>query len=78
MTCSARPHSDLDSYLNGINRRECSDSSGVHAIVSTLASVADGVANVYILLISYPLVYTLQLQRREVRGAYLMLSLGVM
>jgi hypothetical protein len=78
MACSPRPESDSESYLNGINRQQCSDSSGVNAIVSIITSVANGVSNVYLLLISYPLVCTLPLQRRELHGAYLMLSIGAM
>jgi hypothetical protein len=78
MACSPRPGTDLQSYLNGINRQECSGPSGLNAIVSAFTSVTNAISNVYLLLISYPLVCTLPLPRREVRGAYLMLSIGVM
>lgn len=78
MACSPRPESDFRSYLNGINREQCSGSCGLNAVVSAIASVANGISNVYLLLISYPLVCTLPLSRTEVRGAYLMLSIGVM
>lgn len=78
MTCGPRPGSDAQSYLNGLNRRECSASSGANAIVSNLTSVVNGISNVYILLISYPLVSTLPLTQKEMRGVYVMHLIGVL
>lgn len=78
MSCGPRPDSDAQSYLKGLNRKECSSSSGANAIVSNITSIVNGISNLYLVLISYPLISDLALHRKQMRGVYLMHGLGFM
>jgi hypothetical protein len=78
MTCGPRPNSNAQSYVNGLNRKECSSSGGANAMVSNVTSVVNAISNLYSLLICFPMVSTLGLPRKELNGAYFMHGLGVL
>jgi hypothetical protein len=78
MTCGPTPNSDAQSYVKGLNRHRCSNQTGVHAIVSIVTSSVNAFSNVYLLLISYPLIPLLPFPRKEIRAAYFVFLAGTM
>ncbi|KAF2275313.1 uncharacterized protein EI97DRAFT_501919 [Westerdykella ornata] len=78
MTCGPSPSSDVRSYLNGLNRKDCSAPSGANAITSIVAWGVNAGSNLYLLLITSPLVPRLGLQRKDKRRALLMLLNGAL
>ncbi|KAF2269661.1 hypothetical protein CC78DRAFT_236831 [Lojkania enalia] len=79
ISCGPRPGTDGASYLNGLNRAECSSSTGINAIFSIITSVVNFSSDIYLLLIPLPSVHALRLPPKQKLGIYvIMLSGSVM
>jgi hypothetical protein len=78
LSCGPRGDSDATSYVNGLDRAQCSSATGANAIMSILTSVVDAISNMCLLVLTYPLLPSLNLQTKQSRGIYALYFLGTM
>ncbi|KAF2713805.1 hypothetical protein K504DRAFT_530724 [Pleomassaria siparia CBS 279.74] len=78
MACGPKNGLDLKAYLHGLNRSHCSSPNGATAIVSVFTGTVNGVGDLYLILISMPLISSLRLTKRQMYGVYLTQISGVL
>ena len=78
MACAPRPGSDVESYISGFRRDACSSPKGLNMIVSVIASIVNGLTDLFLLTAAILLNSSLNLPVKEMRGIYLMHLSGVM
>ncbi|KAF2790341.1 hypothetical protein K505DRAFT_81205 [Melanomma pulvis-pyrius CBS 109.77] len=78
MSCGPLPGSDTVSYLNGVNRMQCSSPEGVTAVFSIITGTFNGIGDLYLIVISMPLVSSLRLSTKQMYGVYLIQLCGAL
>ncbi|KAF2870128.1 hypothetical protein BDV95DRAFT_608145 [Massariosphaeria phaeospora] len=77
MACGPRPDSKTDSYLNGLNRKECTSPTGVYAITSMLASIFNALSDLYLVVLPLPLISRLDVTAKQMHGVRSIYVFGV-
>jgi len=78
MSCGPKTGSDKKSYLIGINRKQCISPNGITAISSVITGSVNGIGDIYLILISMPLIANLRLTPRQMYGVYIMQLCGAL
>ncbi|KAF1999228.1 hypothetical protein P154DRAFT_232007 [Amniculicola lignicola CBS 123094] len=74
--CGPRPGTDKQSYIDGVNRKQCSASDGANAIVSILTSIVNFSSDLYLLVIPLPAIYRLSLAPKQKIGVWIIMLSG--
>ncbi|KAF2009462.1 hypothetical protein BU24DRAFT_414789 [Aaosphaeria arxii CBS 175.79] len=77
MSCTPRNGTDTINYLQALNRAQCTSPNGANAIMANLTTAFNAAANVYILLLPFPLISTLRLTTLQKRGVYGIYGAGI-
>ncbi|KAF2192940.1 hypothetical protein K469DRAFT_735054 [Zopfia rhizophila CBS 207.26] len=76
ISCGPRPNTDTASYLNGLNRAQCSSPAEVNALMSIILGIVNFASDLYLLGIPLPSIQTLIVPRRQKIGVYLIFLSG--
>ncbi|PSN74792.1 hypothetical protein BS50DRAFT_24051 [Corynespora cassiicola Philippines] len=78
MTCGPLPESNARSYLNGLNRKDCSSSNGLLSTIGLFMVATDSASNVYLMVLPLPLIPKMGLTSQQRNGIYLIQIVGLL
>ncbi|KAH7119659.1 hypothetical protein B0J11DRAFT_582173 [Dendryphion nanum] len=78
LSCGPRSETQTMDYLLALKDAKCTGPNGINAMVANITTTFNAFSNVYLLLLPFPLISTLELHRLQRRGVYIMHGMGLL
>jgi len=76
VSCGPEGSGDLESYINGLTRKQCYSPKGANAVASIMMGAVNFLSDVYLLILPLPVVKTLKISKRQKFGVYFIIGSG--